>query len=80
MEYLKAILPVAVAGIVIVALVTIIKKRSTPENKAETYMTEGLAIGLCLGAGIGASFHMNITYFICIGMLLGTIIGMQIKR
>lgn len=71
MEYFKVLLPVIVAAISSVIVILVIIKEHKKNGKIENYMNEGLTIGLCLGAGIGASFLTNITYFISIGMLVG---------
>lgn len=72
--------PVIVTGIVVVILVLVIKKKRKSNDKAETYMAEGIDLGLCLGARNGSSILGFFSYFISFGTLIGLLVGMQIKK
>lgn len=53
MRFIRSIAPIIVAGIVIIILILTIKKKRKSNGKIETYMSEGIALGLCIGAAIG---------------------------
>lgn len=54
-------------------------KESTEDDSAD-YSTMGMSIGMCFGTAIGAAHIINIGTAMCLGMLIGLIIGMQIKK
>lgn len=82
MELIRAVLPVAVTGIVAVIMILILKHRRTAGKQyAKTYMTEGLSLGICLGAALGSALgSAYLAYAIACCMLLGFIIGMRIEK
>lgn len=82
MELIKNIVPVIVAGLIIIIMVLIIKQKRKSNNKVETYMTEGIALGLCGGVAIGASIpnYDYLSYFISFGTLIGFVVGIQLNK
>ena len=76
MGFIKSIVPVIVAGIVIITMVLVIKKQRKSNSKVETYMMEGIGLGLCIGAAI----PNYLSYFISFGTLIGFLVGLQVKK
>lgn len=90
-DFIQAALPWVAMGIaIIIFVVNHNTKKQHEESKEEiqhntkekddTYMTEGMAIGMCLGSSLGAAGVFNIGTGISIGMLLGLGIGSCIKK
>lgn len=50
MELKRSIAPVIVVSIVIIILILTIKKKRKSNGKIEIYMSEGIALELCIGA------------------------------
>ncbi|MFR4218455.1 MAG: hypothetical protein ACLT16_12440 [[Clostridium] innocuum] len=82
MELIRAVLPVAVTGIVAVIMILILKHRRTVGKQyAKTYMAEGLSLGICLGAALGSA--LGSAYLACDSVLYAAGIhhwGMRIEK
>lgn len=86
-DFIKAALPWVVMGIAIIILgISHSKKKGSnnveaktqeePDKENANYMTEGM----CIGIALGSTGLFNSGTGISIGMLLGMVIGMQIKK
>lgn len=80
MEILKIILPIIVVGVIVVNMVKMIKRNNIAKDKRDNYMSEGMGIGLCFGAGLGVLSSHFFIYCVGFGMLIGFLIGMKIKK
>ncbi|HFR3740806.1 TPA: DUF2700 domain-containing protein, partial [Streptococcus suis] len=61
METIKIILPVILVSLVAIFTINIVKKKSNNDSakekeKEENFMSEGMAIGMCLGTAVGIAF------------------------
>ena len=71
-----AALPLVVGGI---ALAVFFAGRAEKKKKQETengYEAEGMSLGMCFGAAVGAFFPEHIGVTLSMGMLVGLVIGM----
>lgn len=75
---MDAIFTAAIAVLAIVALVALLWSNRVWEK--ENYMTEGMCLGIILGAGLRSLLNMDVGIAISMGMLLGALIGQQIDK
>ncbi len=75
---MDAIFTAAIAVLAIVALVALLWSNRVREK--ENYMTEGMCLGIILGAGLRSLLNMDVGIAISMGMLLGALIGQQIDK
>ena len=68
----------AIAVLVMVALVALLWSNRVREK--ENYMTEGMCLGILLGAGLRSLLNMDLGVAISVGMLLGALVGRQIGK
>ena len=93
MEIIRIILPIAIFVLTVVYIIKTVNKKAKQDkenieednekedNEENNYMAEGMAIGMGWGTAIGIAFGMeNIAIFTGIGMLLGMVAGMNIKK
>lgn len=87
--YLKILLPVLITGIASVSVIAIVKsaaqrkknKGESEEESDNTYMIEGMTLGMCFGTSIGIVFASDSFYIgTDLGMLFGMLIGMCFKK
>lgn len=51
------------------------------KREQETYMGEGMCLGMCLGVSLDSLIGSdNLGIVMCIGMLIGEVIGMMIPK
>lgn len=83
-EFILAALPwIIIALCVAVLAVQISRKRSKGKDgeKKENYMAEGMCVGMCLGVSLQVAIGFdNLGVALCIGMLVGEVIGMMIPK
>lgn len=89
-DFIMAALPWVIMGISIAILVTNASKvkkaiKSNTTDKEETkkddnYMSEGMCIGMSLGVVFGTTGIFDLGTGISLGMLVGLVIGMYIKK
>ena len=86
-EFLVAALPWLITGLCVAILaVQASQKRSKAKGgeKKETYMVEGMCVGMCVGmcceANLGSLGIDTPGTGMCIGMLIGEVIGMMISK
>ena len=75
---MDAIFTAAIAVLSIVALVALLWSNRIREK--ENYMTEGMCLGIILGAGLRSLLNMDLSIAISVGMLLGALIGQQVPK
>ena len=73
-DFFIAALPFIIIGISLAIIC------ANGKNNEKTYLSEGIAIGMCLGVAIASSLHINLGLGISIGMLIGEAIGISIKK
>ena len=76
-EFAAAALPWIVIGI---AVAVLLAYRGKKKGEYETCMTEGMCIGMCIGTAIGSSGILDLGLGISLGMLLGELAVMNIKK
>ena len=83
-EFLLAAVPWVITGLCVAVLaVQASRKRSKGKDreKKENYMAEGMCIGMCLGVNLQTAIGFDsLGVALCIGMLVGEVIGMMIPR
>ena len=73
-EFAVAALPFIIIGICIAIICANGKKYK------QTYISEGLAIGMCFGVAVASTLNINLSLGISIGMLIGEAIGISIEK
>ena len=73
-DFAFAALPFIIIGICI-AIICVNSK-----NNEKTYMSEGLAIGMCFGVAVASALHINFGLEVSIGMLIGEAVGISMKK
>ena len=68
----------AIAVLAFVVLVALLW--SNQKREKENYLTEGMCLGIALGAGLRSLLDMDLGVAISIGMLLGALIGQQVPK
>ena len=84
MDILRALLPLVLASLLVLYVLQRVKKvqgRNRGEEEEENFMTEGMAIGLCLGTGISIALGQeNIGIGASIGLFYSTKCPLSIKK
>lgn len=75
---MEGIFTSAIAVLVMVALVALLWSNRVREK--ENYLTEGMCLGIVLGAGLRSILDMELGLAISMGMLLGALVGQQIPK
>lgn len=75
---MEGIFTSAIAVLVMVALVALLCSNRVREK--ENYLTEGMCLGIVLGAGLRSILDMELGLAISMGMLLGALVGQQIPK
>ena len=73
-DFIIAALPFIIIGISLAIIC------ANGKNNEKTYLSEGIAIGMCLGVSIASAFHINLGLGISLGMLLGEALGISFKK
>lgn len=83
-DFFTAAFPWIIVGLCVAVLaVHMGRKRSKGKDgeKKENYMAEGMCIGMCLGVSLQTAIGFdNLGVALCIGMLVGEVIGMMIPK
>ncbi|MGN0483738.1 MAG: hypothetical protein ACI4HI_09325 [Lachnospiraceae bacterium] len=75
-DFIFAALPFVIMGICIIILCVNHSKKDTEK----TYLNEGMLVGMCLGCSVSSVLHVNMGLAMSMGILIGEIIGILIKR
>ena len=73
-DFIFAALPFIIIGLCLAIICANGKKYK------ETYLSEGLAIGMCFGVAVASALHINLGLGISIGMLIGETMGISIEK
>lgn len=76
-EFILAALPWVIMGISVAVLVV---NRKKTQGTVDTYITEGMCLGMCAGTVLGSMDVFNMGLGISLGMLVGEAIGYCIKK
>ncbi|AOZ72338.1 hypothetical protein BK816_02675 [Boudabousia tangfeifanii] len=79
MEIFKVLLPIIVSAIIAVAVVFIVNKYAKNKKPEDTYMIEGLIVGMMFGASLGLTFE-QFSFGTGVGVVLGMTIGLFIDK
>lgn len=78
-EFFVAALPWVITGLCVAVLAVHMKRNKSQEK--ETYIGEGMCFGMCLGVSLQSMIGVdNLGTAMCIGMLVGEVIGMIIPK
>lgn len=78
-EFIMAALPWVVISLCIAVLA--VRTGRKESKKKETYIGEGMCIGMCLGVSLKSMIGFDdLGTAMCIGMLIGEVIGMMIPK
>lgn len=77
-EFIAAALPWVITGLCVAVLVVWKSRKGNKEK--ETYIAEGMCFGMCFGVSLGSIGISDLGIMICIGMLIGEVIGMMIPK
>ena len=73
-DFILSALPFIIIGICLAVICANGKKYK------QTYLSEGLAIGMCFGVAVASALHINLGLGISIGMLIGEAIGISKEK
>jgi len=76
--FILAALPWVLIGLSFAILFS--KHLAKNKNNKKTCESEGIAIGMCMGAGLGTMFEGGLALGVSIGVLLGLYIGSRIPK
>lgn len=76
-EFIMAALPFIILGL---CIIIIIKSNMNNKNKDNTYISEGMILGMCFGLLISSSLKLNTGLYLTLGMIIGEAIGCNITK
>ena len=81
-DFVLAALPWVLMGVALAVVATLFARREKTGRKPvkETYMGEGVALGMLFGVAIGSSGVIDLSIGMSIGMMLGMVIGMSMEK
>ena len=77
-DFILAALPFVLIGISIAVI--IVNANKNKSKGKETYICEGMSIGMCFGVTVGSLIPEHLGLFLSLGMLIGEAIGSFIKK
>lgn len=80
LDFLSAALPWISIGLLLAIFFVKSARKKNGSKKNEDYGTEGMALGMCFGTAIAASFGNNTGIGLTLGMLAGLVIGSCIEK
>ena len=75
-DFIMAAVPLVVVGIALAVFFTGRAGKKKKQEKESGYEAEGLSLGMCFGAAVGAIFPEYIGVTLSVGMLIGLVVGM----
>ena len=75
-DFIMAALPLVVVGIALAVFFTGRAGKKKKQEKESGYEAEGMSLGMCFGAAVGAIFPEYIGVTLSVGMLIGLVVGM----
>lgn len=79
-DFILATLPWIIIGISVAIIVVNNNKVKTKKTSKETYISEGLCLGMSFGVLLGSLYSEHLGIFLSLGMLIGEAIGSCIKK
>lgn len=80
LDFLSAALPWISIGLLLAIFFAKSARKKNGSKKNADYGTEGMALGMCFGTAIAASFGNNTGIGLTLGMLAGLVIGSCIEK
>ena len=77
-DFILAALPFVLTGISVAVIIVNVNKSKSKDK--ETYICEGMSIGMCFGVAVGSMILEHLGIFLSLGMLIGEAIGSCIKK
>ena len=75
-DFIMAAVPLVVTGIALAVFFAGRAEKKKKQEKGNGYEAEGMSLGMCFGAAVGAFFPDHIGVTLSMGMLVGLVIGM----
>ena len=75
-DFIMAAVPLVVVGIALAVFFTGRAGKKKKQEKESCYEAEGMSLGMCFGAAVGAIFPEYIGVTLSVGMLIGLVVGM----
>ena len=79
-DFILAAFPWIIIGISVAIIVVNCNKEKDKNLSKETYLTERMSIGMCLGVSLGSLSSEHLEIFLSLGMLIGEAIGLCFKK
>ena len=79
-DFIMAALPLVVVGIALAVFFTGRAGKKKKQEKESGYEAERMSLGMCFGAAVGAIFPEYIGVTLSMGMLVGLLVGMCVKK
>ena len=79
-DFLMAAVPLVVAGIALAVFFAGLAEKKKKQEKKNGYEAMGMSQGMCFGAAVGAIFPEYIGVTLSMGMLVGLLAGMCVKK
>ena len=79
-DFIMAAVPLVVVGIALAVFFTGRAGKKKKQEKESGYEAEGMSLGMCFGAAVGAIFPEYIGITLSVGMLAGLLVGMCVKK
>ena len=81
-DFVLAALPWVLMGVALAVVATLFARREKTGRKPvkETYMGEGVALGMLFGVAIGSTGTVELSIGLSMGLMLGMVVGMCIEK
>ena len=79
-DFIMAAVPLVVVGIALAVFFTGRAGKKKKQEKESGYEAEGMSLRMCFGAAVGAIFPEYIGVTLSVGMLIGLLVGMYVKK
>ena len=79
-DFIMAAVPLVVVGIALAVFFTGRAGKKKKQEKESGYEAERMSLGMCFGAAVGAIFPEYIGITLSMGMLIGLLVGMCVKK
>ena len=79
-DFIMAAVPLVVVGIALAVFFTGRAGKKKKQEKESGYEAERMSLGMCFGAAVGAIFPEYIGVTLSVGMLIGLLVVMCVKK
>ena len=81
-DFVLAALPWVLMGVALAVVATLFARREKTGRKPvkETYMGEGVALGMLFGVAIGSTGAVELSTGLSMGLMLGMVVGLCIEK